>query len=205
MSFLSILPIYLASTPLSLTPRAIGIFMRGMGIFNGAFQILCTSALVKRWGAKRMYQVAICAYFPLWALFPIAVSTASADYYPWSAHLLACIGVMLVAAADISFSKHSNLLLPYPMVHSVFIAVIFLFVRSAAPTPAALGTTNGLAQTMASLMRAIGPVCATCLYAVSREYKLLGGHLVYIVLALVTAVAFSGSFLLSPAPRARDT
>jgi MFS family permease len=175
------------------------------GYFQWGISILITSALVKRWGAKRMYQVAICAYFPLWALFLIPVSTVSADYYPWSAHLLACIGVMLVAAADITFSKHSNLPLTYPMVHSVFIAVIFLFVRSAAPTPAALGTTNGLAQTMASLMRAIGPLCTTCLYAVSREYKLLGGQLVYIVLALVTAVAFSASFLLPLAPRARHT
>ncbi len=109
ISFYAILPIYLASTPLSLTPRAIGIFMGGMGIFDGTFQILCTSALVKRWGAKRMYQVAICAYFPLWALFPIAVSTVSAHYYPWSMCLFACIGVMLVTVSNMSFSKHPNL------------------------------------------------------------------------------------------------
>jgi len=205
ISLLALLPIYLASTPLPLTPRAIGVFMGGMGIFNGTFQILCTSALVKRWGAKRMYQVSICAYFPLWALFPIAFSTASADYHPWSLHLLACIGVMLVTASDMSFSKHSHLLLPYPIVHSAFIAIIFLFVRSATPTPAALGTTNGLAQTMSSFTRTIGPACVTSLYAISREYKLLGGQLVYIVLTLVTAVMFSASFLLPLTPYAHDS
>jgi hypothetical protein len=70
-------PVYLASTPLSLTPRAIGILIGGMGIFNGIFQALCTAALVERWGAKRVYQVSICAFFPLWALFPIAVSMAT--------------------------------------------------------------------------------------------------------------------------------
>ena len=53
---------------------------------------------------------------------------------------------------------------------------------------------------MASFMRTIGPSCATSLYAVSREYKLLGGQLVYIVFALVTAVALSASFLLPPTP-----
>ena len=83
--------------------------MGGMGIFDGTFQILCTSALVKRWGAKRMYQIAICAYFPLWALFPIAVSTVSTHYYPWSVYLFACVGVMLVTVANMSFSKHSIL------------------------------------------------------------------------------------------------
>ena len=207
ISFYAILPIYLASTPLSLTPRVIGIFMGGMGIFDGAFQILFTSALVKRWGAKRMYQIAICAYFPLWALFPIAVSTASAssNYYPWNVYLFACIGVMLVTTASMSFSKHSKFQLSYPIVHSVFIAIIFLFIRSAAPTPAALGTTNGLAQTMASFMRTIGPESVTLLYAVSREHQLLDGQLVYIVLVLVTAVTFSASFLLPPTPCAHDT
>ena len=204
ISLLALLPIYLASTPLSLTPRVIGIFMGGMGIFNGTSQVLCMSALVKRWGAKRMYQVSICAYFPLWALFPIAVSVASADYHPWSVYLLACIGVMLVTVADLSFSKYSNLLLPYPIVHSAFVAIIFLFVRSATPTQAALGTTNGLAHTMSSLMRTIGPACVTSLYAISREYKLLGGQFVYIVLTLVTTVTFSASFLLPLTPYAHD-
>ena len=106
ISFLAILPIYLASTPLSLTPREIGIFMVGMGISSATSQILCTSAVVKRWGAKRMYQVSICAYFPLWMLLPIAVSMASADYPLWSVHLLACVGVILMATADMAFSKH---------------------------------------------------------------------------------------------------
>ena len=200
ISILAILPIYLASSPLSLTPREIGIFMVGTGISSATSQILCTNAAVKQWGAKRMYQVSICAYFPLWMLLPIAVSMASADYPLWCLHLLACIGVILMATADMAFSKHPNWLSPYPIAYSVFIAIIFLFVRSAAPTPAALGTTNGLAQTMASIMRTIGPSCATCLYAVSKEYKLLGGQLVYIVFALVTAVAMSASFLLPMTP-----
>ena len=82
------------------------------------------------------------------------------------------------------------------------VGAIFLFIRSAAPTPAALGTTNGLAQTMASLVRTIGPACATSLYAASREYRLVGGQLVYIILFLITAVTFSASVLLPKTPRA---
>jgi hypothetical protein len=49
---------------------------------------------------------------------------------------------------------------------------------------------------MASFMRTIGPACATWLYAASIEHQLLGGQLVYIMLALITAVALSASFLL---------
>jgi hypothetical protein len=69
--------------------------MGGMGIFSGIFQVLYTAALVERLGAKRLYQVAICAFFPLWALFPIAVSMATAndpDSHPRRIWLLAVVG-----------------------------------------------------------------------------------------------------------------
>ena len=118
--YLAILPVYLASTPLSLTPRAIGVFMGGMGIFNGVFQLLCTAPLVERWGAKRVYQVGICAYFPLFALFPIAVGIATTDgvdSHPWRLWLLALVGVMLQAVMDMSFSKHSNRQMLCPTVY----------------------------------------------------------------------------------------
>jgi hypothetical protein len=204
ISFTALLPVYLASTPLSLTPRAIGLLIGSKGIFNGIFQSLCTAALVERWGAKRVHRVSLCAFFPLWALFPIAVSMATTDgdntgSYPWGLWLLTCIGVMLATVMDMSFSKHPSLIsLPYSFIHSSpsFIGTIFLFIRSAAPTPAALGATNGLAQTMASFMRTIGPACATSLFAASREHQLLGGDLIYLVLLLISVVTVSASFLL---------
>ena len=80
--------------------------------------------------------------------------------------------------------------------HRKFIGSVFLFIRSAAPTAAALGATNGLSQTMASFMRTIGPACATSLYALSQEHQLLDGSLVYVVLVLIAAVTLSTSFLL---------
>jgi hypothetical protein len=122
MSFSAILPLYLASTPLSLTPRAIGISMGGMGIYNGVFQVLCTAPLVERWGAKRAYQFAICAFLPLWALFPMAASLASVDggnSYPWALWLLAALGVILVPIVDMSFSKNSSLQLWCRIAHSL--------------------------------------------------------------------------------------
>lgn len=112
ISFTAILTVYLASSPLSLTPRAIGFLIGSMGIFNGIFQALCTATLVEQWGAKRVYQVSISAFFPLWALFPIAVrmaTTDDSDSYPWRLWILACVGVVLVTVMDMSFSKHSNL------------------------------------------------------------------------------------------------
>ena len=205
----TILPVYLASAPLSLTPREIGIFTGGMGIVGGAFQVLWTAKLVERWGAKRIYQLSICAFFPLCALFPIAVSMATdgdTKSWSWNLWLPACIGLMLVPVKSMAFSKRSSL--QYSIVDSPpksFLAVIFLFISSAAPTRAARGTTNGVAQTMASLMRTVGPACATSLYAVSVEHQLLSGQLVYVVFLLITAVTLLASFLLPMTPRAQDT
>jgi uncharacterized PurR-regulated membrane protein YhhQ (DUF165 family) len=111
ISFVVVLPIYLASSPLSLTPGAIGVFFGGIGIFSGAFQVLCTAALVERWGAKRVFQVAVCGYFPLWMLLPIAVSVVGADdpgSYSWRMWLLAGIGVVLIPIVSMSFSEYPS-------------------------------------------------------------------------------------------------
>jgi hypothetical protein len=112
ISFAVILPIYLASSPLSLTPGAIGVFLGGIGIFSGVFQVLCTSALVERWGAKRVFQVGVCAYFPLWTLLPIVTSVVATDgtgSYSWRVWVLAVIGVVLVPITMMSYSKYSSL------------------------------------------------------------------------------------------------
>ena len=91
----------------------------------------------------------------------------------------------------------------HPFIHSFIrslttplVGALFLFIRSAAPTPAALGATNGLSQTMASFMRTIGPTCATSVYAASKEHALLGGNLVYIMLLVVNGMTLWASFLL---------
>jgi hypothetical protein len=110
--FDAILPVYLASSPLSLTPRAIGVFMGGVGAVRGIFQVLCTAGLVERLGAKRIYQVGICAYFPLWALLPIAVDMVSGDdnwLNRWDVWLFAVISVILTTIASMAFSKYAGL------------------------------------------------------------------------------------------------
>ena len=120
ISFLAILPIYLASTPLSLTPRAIGTFIGGMGMFGGILQVFCTAKWIDRWGAKRVYQVSICAIFPLWALFPIAITVATRDdtnRYPWSLWFLAFIGLFLVTAVYTAYSEYSKLDFMHSFIH----------------------------------------------------------------------------------------
>jgi len=61
-----------------------------------------------------------------------------------------------------------------------------LFVTASPPSKRALGSTNGLSQTGASIARAIGPATATSLFSFSVEHNILGGNGVYVLLAALS-------------------
>ena len=57
-----------------------------------------------------------------------------------------------------------------------------MYVSSSAPNKRSLGATNGIAQTMASIQRTVGPAAAASLFAFSLEHNILGGNFAYVVL-----------------------
>ena len=63
-----------------------------------------------------------------------------------------------------------------------------MFVTASVPK-SSRGTANGLAQTSASLARAIGPAMGTSMFSLSVQYNLLGGYFVYVVFMTVSALA----------------
>lgn len=74
-----------------------------------------------------------------------------------------------------------------------------MFVSAAAPDPTLLGTTNGLAQTVISFVRALGPIGATSLFSASVQHPdFLGlrGYGVFALLAILTGIAVWCSTLL---------
>lgn len=64
-------------------------------------------------------------------------------------------------------------------------------VTEAAPSQSLLGATNGLAQTTASVARAVGPALSTSLYSFSVQHDILGGYGVYAVFALLAILSMS--------------
>lgn len=82
---------------------------------------------------------------------------------------------------------------------------IFLYVNASAKSSSTLGATNGIAQTAASLARAIGPAGATSLFAFSNQHPdIANGALVYWVLIGITIVAIGVARLLPEKPWERD-
>ncbi|KAH8989287.1 major facilitator superfamily domain-containing protein [Lactarius akahatsu] len=60
-----------------------------------------------------------------------------------------------------------------------------MFVASAAPNKRSLGALNGLAQTVVSTQRAVGPAATASLFAFSLQNNILGGQFAYAVLAFL--------------------
>ena len=66
---------------------------------------------------------------------------------------------------------------------------IFIYISASSPNRASLGATNGIAQLLVSIMRAIGPAAATSLFSLSQAGGYLGGGMVYLVLLMISMAA----------------
>ncbi|KAH9963687.1 hypothetical protein BGW80DRAFT_1349826 [Lactifluus volemus] len=66
---------------------------------------------------------------------------------------------------------------------------VLRYVCAAAPNKRSLGATNGLAQTVVSIQRTVGPAAAASLFTFTVKIYILGGYVTHIV--LLTAVCGS--------------
>ena len=63
-----------------------------------------------------------------------------------------------------------------------------MYISSSAPNKWSLGATNGIAQTVVSIQRMVGPAAAASLFAFSLDNNILGGNFVYVVLLGIVCV-----------------
>ena len=71
-----------------------------------------------------------------------------------------------------------------------------MYISSAAPNKRSLGATNGIAQTVVSMQRAVAPAAAASLFAFSLDNNILGGNFAYAVLTVVVCVGLGVAFQL---------
>jgi len=178
MGLLVLMPLFYSSPleigGLGLSPSVIGTFLAVLGVVDGLVQGLFAAKIIAWFGAKRVFCTAVFWFYPLVLLFPImsAVVAAQGKVGPiiW---ILIVLQLVFMVLMDLSYT------------------VVFIFVTRAAPNKQSLGSTNGLSQSLTSAARAIGPALTTSLFAVSKEYNVLGGNLVYVVLLmLATCLVF---------------
>ncbi|KAH9054522.1 MFS general substrate transporter [Lactarius vividus] len=151
---------------LGMTPASIGLWTSGYGVVNGIFQFIALPRIVGRLGPRHVFIACIILFFPLYIMFPLeSLALRYSSLNPNQA-------ASLLMTLQLSVATFANMGL----------GVIFMYISTAAPNKRSLGATNGAAQTMVSIQRAIGPAASTSLFAFSLENNILGGNFVYVVL-----------------------
>ncbi|KAG8990464.1 hypothetical protein FRB94_000283 [Tulasnella sp. JGI-2019a] len=175
IAFSALLPLFYAAPVhaggLGFTPSRIGLLLGLFGLINGTVQGVFSARAQRRIGTKNVYVFGVLCYFAIFTMFPIMNMLAQSG--PTHSTLLYTLLFLQLVLTVCSYSSFG---------------CIFLFITAAAEK-SQLGATNGIAQTVVSLMRMIGPASATSLFALTMEDNLLGGTLVYWVLIGLTFVA----------------
>ncbi|KAI9443937.1 MFS general substrate transporter [Lactarius indigo] len=162
---------------LGMSPASIGLWTSGYGITNGIFQFVALPRIVGRLGPRPVFIACIIIFSPLYTIFPLesmALRHSSRKLNP-TAGLLMILQLSVATFANMGFG------------------VIFMYISSAAPNRRSLGATNGVAQTMVSIQRAIGPAASASLFAFSLENNILSGNFVYVALLALVGVGLGGA------------
>ncbi|TBU63114.1 MFS general substrate transporter [Dichomitus squalens] len=165
---------------LGLNPQQIGYILSFYGTVNGVTQIFLFSRVNDRFGSKRVYLVGLASVLPVFAMFPFINELARLEgLTPMVWGLVVCQSLMGII---INFAY----------------GAVFIFITASSPNKASLGSVNGLAQMVVSLMRTIGPATANSLFSLSidQEHHYMGGYFVYYALsALVLVAVWVGTLL----------
>ncbi|KAI9507533.1 MFS general substrate transporter [Russula earlei] len=152
---------------LGLDPARMGACMAVYGILKGILQLVVFHRILDFLGLRGALIAFLSGLLPLFLLFPInsiRVQFAGTDTVLWILVL-----VQLISTIGVNMAYGCT----------------FIYITSAAPS-GMLGATFGLTQTIASVLRAIGPAIAASLYSFSLENDIMGGYAVFYALSLCT-------------------
>ncbi|KAK7000207.1 major facilitator superfamily domain-containing protein [Favolaschia claudopus] len=117
--------------------------------------------LIRYFGARRIFTSAFVAYFGVFATYPLLSILARR-----AGHVDAAVIVVLVCQLSSS---------------------CMMFIMDSAPNHRIVGSVTGLSQMVGTVFRGIAPVISrTSLFAVSVKHNIVGGYLVYIILACIS-------------------
>ncbi|KAF9244656.1 major facilitator superfamily domain-containing protein [Melanogaster broomeanus] len=169
IAFRTVQPVYYA-TPLAMgglgldTPT-IGTILAVLGLGIGVSQMVFFPRLFYIMGPRNLYMFSTFISLPMIALFPILNALAREQGMSGSVWFIVALQVVCAILANFAYG------------------VTPMYINASAPNKASIGATNGFAQTLVSIMRAVGPAAATSAYTFSIESNCLGGRLVYYVMA----------------------
>ncbi|KAI9443966.1 MFS general substrate transporter [Lactarius indigo] len=157
---------------LGMSPASIGVWMAGYGFMNGTFQFVAFPRVVGHFGPRRVFIASIILFFPVYMMFPIEnlALRHSSHGMNTAVGLLIVLHFFGATLAEMGFSA------------------VFMYLSTSAPNKRSLGATNGIAQTVVSIQRTVGPAAAASLFAFSLNNNILGGNFAYVVLIALVCV-----------------
>lgn len=107
IAFLSLVPLFFA-TPihlggLGLPPSTIGIILGTIGVMAGIFQALFFAKAVNTWGVKRVFQLGLSMFVPLYALLPLMNVYARAHGVTNVVWAMVFVELAMLVVMDMSF------------------------------------------------------------------------------------------------------
>ncbi|KAJ7671510.1 major facilitator superfamily multidrug-resistance, DHA1 sub-family [Mycena polygramma] len=179
----ALIPLFFA-TPIKLSglglgPQDIGFILGICGICNALVQVFFGGRVIRRFGPRRAFTAAFCALAGEFAMYPVVSFLARR-----AGRVDAAVRVALACQLSGTF-----------VVYFAYTATM-MFTMDAAPSRASLGSVNGLAQMVGTVLRSIAPSFSSSLFALSAEHQIAGGNLVYYVLIVLALVAARCTLLL---------
>ncbi|KAK0551528.1 hypothetical protein OC846_003243 [Tilletia horrida] len=178
ISYIALLPLWCYEPPklggAGFNKADIGNLLAINGVFTILTQLLLFPPMERKLGGPRNVIQRVLLLLPcVYLLFPLANLAARTGGKSWTWLVL-------------------FLILPFKTVSNTAAASATLLVINSAPHPGALGTLNGLSQTLASLSRAFGPLVSTSLFAFSISHRhILGGNLVWLVMGSLSFLCWA--------------
>lgn len=176
-----------------MNPSAIGKIMSSVGLGGGIIQAACFPLAYRRWGAKPIMMAGMCGLCILFMMLPIMHQLAlrrppQQEGLPTGVFYMLPLYIFLIGLKDMCYSTRSHISASYHWTYTPDLGCVFMFVTAAVASRDVLGATNGLAQTIISLVRALGPAGATSLFSLSVEHHIAGGYFVFFFLTGLSMV-----------------
>jgi MFS family permease len=169
---------------LGLHPHQIGGILSIMGGLTLVSQLIVYPLMTKRWSPYKLYQVTLPIFLFVWAALPSLVYIAKD---PLRQYLVPALTILmgLRRFAIVTTFTSMNIMI------------------TQAATDKTMGLVNGLAQTVISLVRGIGPIIGGSMWSWSVEHSdgFLSYYMVYFFLQLLTISGLIQSFFIEPEQR----
>ncbi|KAG2145349.1 major facilitator superfamily domain-containing protein [Suillus bovinus] len=159
---------------LGFSSNTIGLVMSAWGTLNGVIQVYMFPRLLRKLGPKRLYITSFAFYLITFSTYPLMgyMVKRKMEAGMW---LILCVQLVAYIVAYNTYS------------------CIILYINNGTPSKNLLGATNGLAQMLGSVMRAIGPIAVSSLFALSLEKNLLGGTAIYWIMCTIVILVLGFS------------